>query len=400
MKSEFGLAHLFVFVLAIAFAKMFVFSDIENWQEKYQLFSVPAKAFPGGDARNIQLSAFCEKASESAAGFAQCYEDAPTLRAIYPDVSVPAYNYPSIWVKIYRFLGDDTEAFFIKFWQVNALLLLFTIMILALKFNPASFAIFAFSPITLLAIERGNIDAIAMFLSFAPILLFRGGAFWAAVGFGLAGAAKIFPLFALLALAHPRFKRKRKLSLLGLVIAAPLIVLAILDLPSIMSGTTSGFNVSYGLGTLFKAPVFYGNPTGASVVIVLYLLAVITAIFYALRPQNLTGCKQKLQHLPDRDLLLLTGSAAVFIVTFLVFNNWSYRLIFVIPAFMVLSRISGRLAGFACVNIVIMFWLPILPRGWELQNLASFLLVPVLAMLMVASVQAGKAMAPLPDEAK
>ena len=94
-------------------------------------------------------------------------------------------------------------------------------------------------------------------------------------------------------------------------------------------------------------------------------------------------------------MLLLTGSAAVFIVTFLVFNNWSYRLIFVIPAFMVLSGISGRLAGFACVNIVITFWLPILPRGWELQNLASFLLVPVLAMLMVASVrgQSGGAVA-------
>ncbi len=66
-------------------------------------------------------------------------------------------------MKIYRFWGDDTEAFFIKFWQVNALLLLFTIMILALKFNPASFAIFAFSPITLLAIERGECGDRALF---------------------------------------------------------------------------------------------------------------------------------------------------------------------------------------------------------------------------------------------
>lgn len=53
--------YLFCAFFIIIFFKMFLFSWDIPWQPKYQLFSVPAFAYPGGDARNIQMAAHCAR---------------------------------------------------------------------------------------------------------------------------------------------------------------------------------------------------------------------------------------------------------------------------------------------------------------------------------------------------
>ncbi len=48
MKSEFGLAHLFVFVLAIAFAKMFGFRMLKTGRRNTSSFLCLPRHFPAG----------------------------------------------------------------------------------------------------------------------------------------------------------------------------------------------------------------------------------------------------------------------------------------------------------------------------------------------------------------
>ncbi len=272
-----------------------------------------------------------------------------------------------------------------KAWRTNALLLMLTILALSLKYCPSAFAVFAFSPVTLLAIERGNVDATVFFLMFAPMLIFRRGTLIISAFIGLAGALKIFPLSAYLVLAFPKFKEKRTASLLGLIIAAPLILISISELPTILAETTQGFNVSYGLSTLYLSPFFYAHKAEALIVIISFLGVLLAALIHASSPVRLTKLKSELQQVTHSEFLMLSISSIIFVATFVAFNNWAYRLIFVIPAFMVLSKIKTRTASLACINIIAIFWLPILPNGWMLQNLACFSLSIFLTMILAAS---------------
>jgi hypothetical protein len=45
----------------LLFTKIFWLSEDVDWKTKFVVFSVPALTYPGGDLRNIQVSAYCKK---------------------------------------------------------------------------------------------------------------------------------------------------------------------------------------------------------------------------------------------------------------------------------------------------------------------------------------------------
>lgn len=233
---------LFCLVVITIFLRMFVFSWDMPWREKYQLFSVPAFSYPGGDSRNIQVQAFCEGSDSLPQSRDECIRLAKPVKDHFPDAVVPAMNYPSHWVKIYSFLGGDdySERIFRVFWSVNALLLVFAILIYCFRYNYFALPVFLFSPITLLAVERGNTDAATFFVVFVPLLFFASSGFIQGLFLGLASSLKIYPVFGYVAFIRRRWGVVDKGVVLGFLVAAPLMIVSALEIPRILAGTSGG----------------------------------------------------------------------------------------------------------------------------------------------------------------
>src|SRR5689334_17263295 len=146
------------------------------------------------------------------------------------------------------------------FWRLNAVLLLAGLTALCLRYGPAALLLFAFSPITLLTVERGNVDAITFFFTFVPLLAFARSTGVQAFFIGFAAALKVFPAAGWLAFASPRAPFVSKQALLGAAVAAPLVVVSFLEIPRIVAGTARGFETSYGLWSLLRDPVLREYP--------------------------------------------------------------------------------------------------------------------------------------------
>jgi hypothetical protein len=126
----------------------------------------------------------------------------------------------------------------------------------------------------------------------------------------------------------------------------------------------------------------------AKMMMLAFILVLGAVMATTLKAKALPQLKSELAKLELSELMLLLISASVFLLTFLVFNNWSYRLIFIVPSFMVLAQVKAPLAQVTRLLIGGLFWVPILPNGWELQNLVCFALAILMAVIVGATLVA------------
>ena len=197
---------LYVSCCLIIFFQTFMHNAFDNWRDKYRRMHVPANTYPGGDSRNIQKAAFCH----SKHGFDyyddnECFNNNSLLTNFYSEEeTTPKYNYPPAVARIYEFFNDYSEEAFREFWTINMLLLIITISILSYKINYCLLPVMMFSPVTLLTIERGNIDAIAFSVVFLPLLL-TSSIFLRIMFIAVATSIKLFPVVGYLALYKRNF---------------------------------------------------------------------------------------------------------------------------------------------------------------------------------------------------
>src|ERR1041385_8378496 len=149
LRAEGAKSLLFVAFAFAVFVKMFIASTDVPWQSKYRLFGVPAFTYPGGDARNIQVTAHCGREGVPYFGDTECLRNAELVHRYYPDAHVPPLNYPSLWPRTYSLFRDDSEDFFMLFWTCNAILLATAIALLCIRYNSRLFPLVLFSPVTL-----------------------------------------------------------------------------------------------------------------------------------------------------------------------------------------------------------------------------------------------------------
>ena len=359
-------------IIMVFIFKIFIFSDTSNWQKKYSQFSVPANSYPGGDSRNIQLTAYCKVKNNHTKNFKDCYDAATPIVEVYPLASVPSYNYPSLWATAYGLFNNFSEDFFMTFWKINALAVIITLFILALRTTPAFFAIAALSPVTLLTIERGNVDALTFFILYVPILLTIRANILNGFFIILATSAKIFPIFALPVYFLRRFKKNWKSLIFGFLVASPLLVWSFKDILTLTENTSSGFKVAYGFFSLMNAPFLRDNHWIALLVLGLFFLGMVFFVFHEKIQQQYNDVIEEISNLDERNIFLFYSSIFIFGLTFIFFISWSYRLIFLFPAMFVLTNCSTKVSNIILCVMILVFWSPVL--GWNLQNLMCYVL--------------------------
>ncbi len=203
-----------------------------------------------------------------------------------------------------------------------------------------------FSPAVLLGIERGNNDLLIFFLLACALVVLRRHPVAATGLITLGGLLMYFPVFGLAALL--RESRRKFLTLAGISsgILALYVLLTYKDVLLIGRGELRGTTISYGFNVLHSAMKdYFGSPNlgGTMLIVSLVCLAAIIVVGIVTRGRcfSTTGPANRM-HLDGFRL-----GAAIYIGTFLLGNNWDYRLIFLlfaIPQLVEWSRATdGRL---------------------------------------------------------
>jgi len=160
--------------------------------------------------------------------------------------------------------------------------------------------------------------------------------------------------------------------------------MSFIDLQNIVNGTSMGFLVAYGLFSIKNVPFFSERVAFAYLSIMMFVIFFGVILFKLLKSKVINdSVDREISRLDEASFTALLVSASIFVISFFVFTNWAYRLIFLIPAFLIASTMVSEFSKVVCLNILLIFWLPIMPYGWGLQNLACFPLVVMLAYLII-----------------
>jgi hypothetical protein len=278
---------------------------------------------------------------------------AETFRSgIDPAVSNPSdpmehiFNYPKIWYLL--FYTGVTQADTI--WMSVVLIALFflTVFVFPEKLHAMDallILLVAFSPAAMLLYERGNVDlAFFVLCGLAVILVSRSPA-WAVVVLSLASMFKLFPFFGVGIFFQENKNRFYRYLFASILIFGIYVVLSFDSLNVAWNLTQRGKVLSYGDSIIFE--LFHRSlhyrllKVMAQNQVVTFLnilphfcagLVFVAAFFGGLKSRELPGSDS------ERNLTAFRMGACIYIGTFLLGNNWDYRLAFLIFTVPQISR--------------------------------------------------------------
>jgi len=220
------------------------------------------------------------------------------------------------------------------------------------------------SPATFLAIERANIDLFIFFLTSASISLLARHHIASFIVTLFAFSLKIFPLFSLIMLI--RLETKRALLLFALCVFSTLYsFIYIDDLIQIRNGTPRSMNLSYGMNVFWMALSTFHAQAGSIFKYAIYFSTICWLIFClaVLSNRTPTFVVIKSNEGESKYLDYFRAGAGIYCFTFLLGNNWGYRLIFLLftlPQLLIWAKYEqaqlSKLAKLSIVSIFISHW--------------------------------------------
>jgi len=389
-------------IIATLFMWLFIISSFKyyGYEETWHIWNVPTFMPPFVDFRLIPGS------TES---FQKGFE--PTVENP-GDPGGRIFNYPIFW-RIFFYSGitqDDT------IWISILMILLFFFGVFLFSdrldvSGATGMLLVIFSPAAMLLYERGNVDLIVFFLC-AVIILAAEWSSYLTTGLILFGLiVKVFPLFGVTVLLR---ESKKRFILLGLVCLLFTLVYGYLTFKSqniAWSNTMRGDGLSYGsfvIITKFDKYFQHVFPNLFSfgqwemlfeaLAIVLICLAGIRAVME----------RDSLDAAHEKNLAAFRMGASIYLGTFLLGNNWDYRLAFlvlVVPQltqwFLHENMLYRWLAIGSLIAVLLSCWslllnidLRVIPlkdplnRIFLMDEFVNWLLVPGFSYLLIASAPA------------
>jgi hypothetical protein len=371
-----------------------------GYEKTWQLWNVPTEMPPFLDFRLIP---------GSAESFLRGFE--PTVENPY-DPRSRIFNYPAFW-RIFFYTGitqDDTV------WIGVLMIVLFFLGVFLfpdkLKIPAAIAMLFVvFSPAAMLLYERGNADLIVFVICVLIVLASEYSANLAALVLMFGAVVKLFPFFGVSVLL-----RESKSKFLWLFGGCFLFLLTymLLTLDSVKASwnlTMRGDGLSYGTNILVTrygasmtrilAQWFSGSiisPLLKYGPLAMALFLIFIVFIFAVRTQSVPEISS------ERNLTAFRMGASIYVGTFLLGNNWDYRLAFlvlVVPQLMYWLGSGDKqyrlLAGLGMGTVLMSCWYLIISSHLDFfEHSAKFwlifdegvnwLLFAVLAYLLFASV--------------
>ncbi len=311
------------------------------------------------------------------------------------------FNYPAIW---YWVLNLGLSRNIVLPLGLASLAVFF--IVLAVFFRPRDgftlgfLLLITFSSAFMLAYERLNVDLWFFSSVTLGILVLEASAAasFAIMVFGI--LFKIFPVLASGMYLEPKKIRTAWYAAASILLAVLYFVLTWQDMRHIFADTEKGNDYSYGVSV---APLFMKEVMGITAPHIGAFAYGLAALLIALACLSGLRSRGRLTGLPLREQRAFWAGAGIYAGTFLLGNNWDYRLIFTlltVPALACWSRqgrggarILALLTGCAllssCWSMLIRGWLGVGPGafmiGYGLDELANWILFFGLTALLTAS---------------
>jgi len=340
----------------------------------------------------------------SAESFRHGFE--PTIENPY-DPGQRIFNYPAFW-RLFFYTNismDDTV------WIVLIFLTLYFISLVVfpgkLTKSASMMMLFViFSPASMLLYERGNADLMVFPICVAIIILSVSSPYWTAGLIAFGSVVKMFPLFGLTVLMKDSRKR---FWLLSIVIIVILIVYSLITISSQQAAWTTtmrGDGLSYGSFVFITRLGDYVQSTTRISVDLYYPTAEVLALLFIVVP-FISAVRSPFQFSSsdERNLAAFRMGASIYIGTFLLGNNWDYRLaflVFVIPQLAEWLRdreansktfliTFTALLFLTCWDNRLNISIPLIPlkdpvnRAFVFDEIVNWLLLPGMVYLLIAS---------------
>ena len=368
-----------------------------GYSKTWSLWKVPTKEPVFFDFRLIP---------GSAESFAHGYE--PSIENPY-DPSQRIFNYPAFW-RLFFYTGitqADTT------WIVILMIVLYFCGVVLFPQNlPVVGALWmfviVFSPACMLLYERGNVDLVVFFICALVILASDYSPSVAAAGLTFGAVVKMFPIFGLIIFWREPKRRCILITIASLLFMTVYSLLTFDSLRAAWASTIRSADKSYGafvfisrFNSYFQAffPKLLSFGQWRLLFEMVALALILVAMALGLREE------QPLLALQERNLVAFRMGAAIYVGTFLLGNNFDYRLAFlafVIPQLsewfqtkikryqiVVISMMIGIVLS--CWYLFLQLDLPLIPfkdpsnRIFVLDEVINWLLVPGFIYLLVVS---------------
>lgn len=320
-NEKYGKVFLIASSLLVGLVILLLFK-VYGYDETWKLWRVPVQPPQFADFRLIP-------------GSAESYR-----RGFEPTIKNPGdphkriFNYPAFWRLFFytNITQDDTV------WIVSVMLVLFFVSVFLFPQNitivqSLAMLLVIFSPASMLLYERGNVDLIVFFLCALIVLSTDYSPVITSVLLIFATLVKLYPFFGITVLLK---ESKSKFIWLFLGCLSALVAYVYATFTSVQASwglTMRGEEISYGTNVFFlHYSENISNFLGVSVaspllkygpIILGTVFVTIAGIFGLARPSTLTASSM-------RNLAALRLGASIYIGTFLLGNNWDYRLAFLI----------------------------------------------------------------------
>jgi len=349
-----------------------------GYEETWQLWNVPTIMPPFLDFRLIP---------GSAESFRRGFE--PTIKNP-DDPTHRIFNYPAFW-RIFFYTNitqDDT------IWISISMIVLFFIGVFLFPdklrmIDAIAMLLVVFSPASMLLYERGNVDLIVFLICVLIILAGDYSPNLTAILLMFGSVVKLFPFFGVSVLL--RESRSKFLWLFGVCSAFLLTYLSI-TIDSVKASwnlTMRGDGLSYGTNILITRygvsiskilaqwlpePIIQVLLNYGPLAIALVLILIV--FIFAMRKQT------SLEISSERNLAAFRMGASVYVGTFLLGNNWDYRLAFlvlVVPQLMFWLWSGDKkyrmIAGMGVGTVLISCWYLVISHLNLLDNSVKFWLI-------------------------
>ena len=322
-------ASLVIWVVILLLFKVY------GYDETWKLWHVPVEHPQFSDFRLIP---------GSAESFRMGFE--PTQRNP-GDPHKRIFNYPAFW-RLFFYTGITQEH---SLWAVAVMLGLFFLGVFLFPQNitileSIALLLVIFSPASMLLYERGNVDLIVFFLCALIVWSIEISAFVAVALLSFAIVVKIFPFFGFTVLLT---ESKTRFIWLFLTCLAVLLAYMYSTSGSVRAAwnlTMRGDEISYGANVLFlRYSQYFSQLLRVSQTDpkLKFEPVILAAILIGIAGLIGITSREPLKSASTRNLAAFRMGASIYIGTFLLGNNWDYRLaflIFVVPQLMEWTRKS------------------------------------------------------------
>lgn len=286
-----------------------------GYDNTWRIWNIPVKQPAFYDLRLI---------TGGAESFTQGYN--PAVNNPY-DPEQRLFNYPRIWYLILTMGIDQRDT--ITLGIILALAFFISLVTIRGEFDRKTAIVLAlviFSPAVLLGIERGNVDLAVFVLLAIALFSVDLSKTLSLLVLLLAMVFKIYPVLGIGYLLDEE-KRSFKYTIAGFVVTVVYMLFNLEDMLHIFIDTQKGSDVSYGVSVLPAKLSPYLGDTYAVVKLLLYLSAfglILICSYFAFRN------KDRMIAANSNHLRMFRLGTGIYIGTFLLGNNWDYRLMFLI----------------------------------------------------------------------